>query len=145
MTAKEHNKILSILLLAMGGLKAIGGIIVAFMYSGIGVFALTAAKKQEDQIMGSVFIFIGIVVGFFIILFSIVDLIAGWQLLKEKANGRIWGIVASILSLTSIPFGTALGVYGLWFLFGEVGKNFYLANDVNRDMFNPPPPPQNWA
>ncbi|MFZ0638133.1 MAG: zinc ribbon domain-containing protein [Candidatus Acidiferrales bacterium] len=39
-----------------------------------------------------------------------------WGLLERQSWGRIVGIVAGILALLHIPFGTALGVYTLWVL-----------------------------
>jgi len=77
-----------------------------------------------------------------ILVFAGVTLMAGWKMLKEKTVGRTWGIAASIISLLSFPLGTALGIYGLWFLFGEGGKNFYRGgNSINNF---PPPPPNHW-
>jgi hypothetical protein len=146
MSSKDHNKLIGILLLVMGGLKLIGGIIIALVYGGLGIFAVTNSHKQDDQFLGTVFIVIGIIAATAVFIFALIDFIAGWKMFKEKPNARTWGIVSSIISLPSLPFGTALGVYGLWFLFGEQGKQFYLANDLNRDMFQPqPPPPSNWA
>jgi hypothetical protein len=38
--------------------------------------------------------------------------------------------------------GTAVGVYGLWFVFGDQGKAFF----DGPDFIPPPaPPPNNWA
>ena len=37
-------------------------------------------------------------------------------LLQREGWARIYGIVLAILSLLSIPFGTALGIYTLWVL-----------------------------
>jgi hypothetical protein len=61
----------------------------------------------------------------------------------DKPGARNWGIAASIICLLSVPLGTALGVYGLWFLFGEEGKRHYLGGgDYAPRSF--PPPPNNW-
>jgi len=43
-------------------------------------------------------------------------LIAGYGLLQRRPWGRIVAIIASILALLKIPFGTALGIYTLWVL-----------------------------
>jgi hypothetical protein len=67
-------------------------------------------------------------------------------LFKEKPNARIWGIVGSIVACLNFPFGTAAGVYGMWFLFGEEGTQFYALKDLNQNLFQPQqPPPSNWA
>jgi hypothetical protein len=49
-------------------------------------------------------------------LLSLPGLIAGIGLVKFRPWARILGIVISALDLLSVPFGTALGVYGLWVL-----------------------------
>lgn len=94
--------------------------------------------------MGTIFIVLAFVIAPIILLFAAINLTAGYKMLKEKAGARNWGIAASAVSLLSIPLGTALGVYGLWFLLGDEGKQFYLGGNRQQNMFNPPPPPQNW-
>jgi hypothetical protein len=43
-------------------------------------------------------------------------LIAGYGLLQRRPWGRVVAIIAAILALIKIPFGTALGIYTLWVL-----------------------------
>ena len=45
---------------------------------------------------------------------SLPGLIAGIGLLNFRSWARILAIVISVLDLIHVPFGTALGVYGLW-------------------------------
>lgn len=141
MKAKDHNKVLSILMFVQGGLQVLGGIMVALIYGGIGTFMMTNSRRDDEQAMGGFFIALAFIVGALVLAFAGITLLAAWKLLKEKTGGRTWGIVASIVSLLSFPLGTALGVYGLWFLFGDEGKNFY-AGGNSTDNF--PPPPHNW-
>ena len=142
MTGKDHNKVLSILMFVQGGLQLFVGILVALMYGGIGTFMLTNARRDDEQMMGGMFIALAVIVGLVILAFAGVTLLAGWKMLKEKSGGRTWGIIASIISLISFPLGTALGVYGLWFLFGKGGKSFYAGGNSANNF--PPPPPNNW-
>ena|SRR5690348_6818439 len=51
-----------------------------------------------------------------IVLQAALAFFAGWGLLERQSWSRIVAIVAGILSLWHIPFGTALGVYTLWVL-----------------------------
>ena len=141
MTAKDHNKLLSIFFFIMGGLQLLAGVFVILMYGGMGMFFLTGSNRSEDQNVGGFLLVIGVVAGVFVLIFAALFLLTGWKLLKEQAIGRTLAIIASILSLLSFPLGTALGVYGLWFLFGEQGKQFYAGY---RGDLNPPPPPNNW-
>ncbi len=144
MTARDHNKLLSIFHLIQGGLQAFAGIFLAIIYGALGLAFRSSAQQPEQQFMGTIFLVLAFVIAPFVLIFAGINLMAGYKLLKEKAGARTWAIVASIVCLPGIPLGTALGIYGLWFLFGEEGKRFYLGGSPQQNMFSPPPPPQNW-
>ena len=143
MTAKEHNKLLSIFMLVHGGLQIFGVIIMILIYGGIGTAMIANARRDEEQMIGGVFIGVMLLIAFISLFFVIPQFVGGWKLLKEKASARTWGIVASFLCLLSFPFGTGVGIYGLWFLFGKEGKRFYLSGENMANNY-PPPPPNNW-
>ena len=143
MTAKEHNKIVGILLMAHGGLQALVMIFLGLVYGGLGAMFLVAGKKDE-KFVGLVFIVMIFVIGFVFLLFIIPQIWGGWKMIKEKPGAKTWGIVGSIISLLNFPLGTAVGVYGLWFLFGEMGKSFYSGLTGSGSSSMPPPPPQGW-
>ena len=144
MTARDHNKLLSIFYFIMGGLQLLAGGFVAIGYGLIGVWALSAGTREEDRMVGGIFIVMAVVVGVILLAISAFTLLAGFKVFKERPIGRTLGIIISILSLMSFPLGTALGIYGLWFFFGEVGKNFY-ASLAQASPYPPqPPPPSSW-
>lgn len=140
MTAKEHNKLLSIFFFIQGGLQAFAGVIMFFVYGGIGTAMLAGARRDEERAVGGIMMGVGIVIGLFIAVFAVFTLFTAWKLLKEKPAGRILGIIASCLCLLSFPLGTALGIYGLWFLFGDLGKQFYEGGGNMPNSYTPPPP-----
>jgi Ca2+/H+ antiporter len=144
MTAKEHNKLIGIFLMIHGALQTLLVVFMVLIYGGLGAAMVVGGRQQEEQMVGAVFIGVMIIILFFSLLFILPQLLGGWKMLKENPKARNWGIVASIVALLSFPFGTAAGVYGLWFLFGEEGKQFYLDGVRQQNMFNPPPSPQNW-
>lgn len=146
MTAKDHNKLLGIFHLIQGGLHAFSGIIIAVVYGIIGVMFSANAHRPEEQFMGTLFIVLAFVVAPIVLIFAGINLTAGYKMLKEKSGARTWAIVASILNLPGVPLGTALGVYGLWFTFGDEGKQYYLGeSQYKQPLFNPvQPPPNNW-
>ncbi|HEX6124386.1 MAG TPA: hypothetical protein VFZ23_03360 [Pyrinomonadaceae bacterium] len=139
MTARDHNKLLAIFYFIMAGLQLFGGIIMAFIYIIMGGAVMSSSGRSDEQIMGGVFVGIGIVVGVIMIALGGFTLLTASKVLKEKPIGRTLGIIISILVLLSFPIGTALGVYGLWFFFGEMGKNFYAS--LADSTYSPPPPP----
>lgn len=165
MTPKEHNRMVGILLMAHGGFQTLIMLLLCVLYGGIGAAIFFGNRRGPDQSAGLIFIVMVAFLFVFSMIFIIPQILGGWKLYKEKPNARIWGIVASIVSCMSFPLGTAAGVYGLWFLFGELGTKFYengspqtnyfpnanyteSAQDfVNqeRDYVKTPPPPHNWS
>jgi len=142
MTARDHNKLLGIFFLINGGLSIIGAFIIALFYGGIGAILVSNSRKSEDAAIGGIFVVAAIVAVVFVTIFAVFYLFTGWKLYKAQSIGRILGIVGSSLCLLSFPLGTALGVYGLWFLLGEQGKHFYEAGGNN--IAKTPPPPNSW-
>ena len=140
MTAKDHSKLLGILFAIHAGLQAFIMLILVLIYGGLGTVMLTSARRDEEQIVGAIFIVAMIAIFFFSLLFIIPQGVAGFKLLKNKSNARFWAIFGAIVVLLSFPFGTALGIYALWFLLGDVGKNYF----NGHSEVAPPPPPQNW-
>lgn len=125
MNTKEHNRLVGIFLMAHGGMQTLIMLLLSAIYGLIGAGIFASAKKQEEQMIGMFFIVVVAAVILFSLLFIIPQIIGGWKMYKESPNARIWGIVGSIVACMSFPLGTAAGVYGLWFLFGEDGKKFY--------------------
>ena len=54
----------------------------------------------------------------FLVIRSVLCVVAGWGLLERAEWGRIVAIIAAILSLIKFPFGTALGIATLVILLG---------------------------
>jgi hypothetical protein len=150
MTATDHNKLLSILFFVKGGLLTLGALFVLIFYGLFGVIfgaAIMASGKKEGLlaggIVGGVAVFFAVAIGVFIMIFAGLNLMAGWKLHKNRAGARIWTIVASCVALLNFPLGTALGVYGLWFMFDDVSKQLY--PDGSTGAINQmPPPPHSW-
>lgn len=143
MTAKEHNRLVGIFLMAHGGMQALVLGLVTIIYGVVGVALIAGSKAGEERFVGAAFIGVVIVLAFFAVVFTGSQIIGGYKLFKERANARTWGIIGSIVSCLSFPIGTAAGVYGLWFLFGEDGKRFYLGGGQPQ-IYQAPPPPNSW-
>lgn len=142
MTAKDHNKLLGIFLLIHGGLQAFGGLMVFLIYGGLGVSFMGMARRSSEQAMGGIFLAVGVVAGIFVLALASVFLLSGWKIFKEKVGARTWGIVGSCLALLGFPLGTALGIYGLWFLTSDAGKEYYAGG--HQMNYSAAPPPHNW-
>lgn len=51
-------------------------------------------------------------------------LIVGWGLMQRCSWARIPGLIVAIIILPALPFGTALGIYGLWVLLKEESARY---------------------
>ncbi|HUF03014.1 MAG TPA: hypothetical protein VMM38_02455 [Aridibacter sp.] len=140
MTARDHNRLLGIFFLIISGLSALGGIFIALIYGGMGTMMLTSVREREMQTVGGIFVVLAVVMSVMILIFSVFYFVTGWKIYKEAQAGRILGIIASILCLMNFPLGTALGVYGIWFFFGDMGKALYEGGMSSHV----PPPPNSW-
>jgi len=128
-------------LMVHGALYAMAMLFLCLIYFVFGAALFFGASKQEEQFFGLAFIVVILFIAVFSSAFILPQLIGGWKMIKERPNARTWGIIGSILSCLSFPLGTAAGVFGLVFLLGEAGKQFYLGTS-NAGSYNPPPPPQ---
>src|SRR2546423_11537823 len=100
--------------MAHGGLQAIVMIILGLVYGGIGSAMLLSARKNEEQIVGAVFIGMIVFLFFVSLIFILPQILGGLKLFRERPNARTWGAIGSIVSCLFFPIGTAAGVYGLW-------------------------------
>jgi hypothetical protein len=119
LTTEDHNKLLGILHLIQGGM----GVLTLFILLPFFLIFVVAAGQEGGGLAFMVSI-IGLLILIFSLMLVLPPLIAGYGMLKRKSWARVWGIIAAVVSSFSFPFGTALCVYSLWFLFGE-GKAFH--------------------
>ncbi len=144
MTARDHNKLLSIFYFVQAGLQLVAGVIFFFVYVILGGAMMSASSRGDEQMMGGIFMGVGVLIGLIFLAFGAFTLFTAFKVLREKPVGRTLGIIISILVLISFPIGTALGIYGLWFFFGEVGKNFYAGLSSRSTPPPMPPVPNSW-
>ena len=114
----NHIKILSILFFAYGFIKCIIGIVIMSVLSMAGELS-----GNEDAIR--ITSIIGDSIASILIFLSIPNIIGGIGLYKRQKWGRILALMLCFLSLLSIPFGTALGIYGIWVLLNDDSKEIF--------------------
>jgi hypothetical protein len=147
MTGRDHARLLGLFMLIYAGFQVVmlifTGVIMTVMFGTLipemSRMPRRANEPNPEAIFGMVTV-IMIAVLFISVLFLIPHVIAGLGLRKEKPSARIWAIIACVLACLNLPIGTALGVYGLWFIFGEEGKKYF----GSPTGYNQPPPPNNW-
>jgi hypothetical protein len=130
---QQHVKILGILNIVYGGLGVIIGLFVFALLGGIAQFITAIEPTADPETLIPVMSLVGAFVMGLLFLLSAPSVIAGIGLLYYKPWARILTIVLSALHLLSIPFGTALGIYGLWVMLNAQTEVLF------RGGFPPPP------
>lgn len=137
---REHIKILGILNIVMGSLTVLVGVVVLLIFGSLagflaaGVPDSSASDVESARTAAPWLGLLGIVISAFLVAVALPSIVGGWGLIKYKSWSRILMIIISGLNLLHIPFGTALGIYGLW----------VLTNDQSRQLLEsggtlPPP------
>jgi hypothetical protein len=111
-----HVRVLGILHIVFGVIGLFLGLAGMLMLGGIaGVAALSEGDPDAFiavPILGAIGTFIFLIA----LVLSLPGIIAGTGLLKYRSWARILTIILSAIHILNFPFGTALGVYGLWVL-----------------------------
>lgn len=124
MTANGHNKLLGFSLLAHGVILAVGVVITVVYFTTIIVAALQSNNAVKQMISLS-FVLMAAAIAVAGIILVVPQIVGGWAVLWKIPSARGWGIAVSIFALVCLPIGTAIGIYGLWFLCSEDGRRFY--------------------
>jgi len=130
----QHIKILGILHIVYAGLVLLVGLIVLVVMGGIaGFLGANPDRYSDSQVAPPILALIGFGVFVFLLLLSLPGIIAGFGLLGLKEWARIMTIVLSAFELLSVPFGTALGIYGLWVLLKPESESlFHRSQPIRR-------------
>lgn len=126
-TSTNHTKILGIAFAAFAAIILFTFVLLVLVSVGVFVgLGITMANESGDTTQAGIgalgAIFTLVFYGILALIFVLPPSLASWKLLKRRRGARLWGIIASIVLLISFPFGTALGVYGLWFFFSDQGR-----------------------
>ena len=130
-----HVKVLGVLYLVVGGCMLVAALFLVIAMSGAAGIVGVAADPEDAAIAIPILGIAGTALAGFLGLFSLPSLITGYGLVNFKPWARIAGIVLSAISLINIPFGTIVGIYGLWVL---------LSKDTER-LFGTTPVPSSKA
>jgi hypothetical protein len=122
MTPTDHNKVIGIMHLIYGGFNALMMLLfLPFILILLGPMGSDPTAPAELKTIFAVF---GVFIIGLTLVFSIPPLLAGYAMLQRKSWARVAGVIAACVEALSMPFGTALCVYTLWFLFGQ-GEGVY--------------------
>ena len=120
-----HVKTLGILHIVFGALGVLLGLFVFLFFGGLAAFVGMANPGDEAIFAIPVLGGIGGLVFVVLLVLSLPGLIVGIGLLQFKPWAKVLGIIVSALHLLNVPFGTALGVYGLWVLLSSETERLF--------------------
>ncbi|MGH9948653.1 MAG: hypothetical protein ACRD6X_15860 [Pyrinomonadaceae bacterium] len=148
MTANDKARLLGLFFWLYTGLHIliVGGIAVIYLAIFGAVFSQLPQKPDEPppELIMAIIAFVFFVTLIFTLLFSIPKIVAGYGLRKNKPWARTWAIVGSIMACMSFPIGTALGVFGLVFLFSDEGKLYFDERSAVGQIGPNQPAPNSW-
>ena len=122
---ETHVKVLGVLFIVLSALGTLAALIVIAAFGMAGV-ATAAGSSGSDVAMALPFIGLaGTALAAFLLIVSLPGLLVGIGLLKYKPWARIAGIVLCVLNIVNFPFGTIVGVYGLYVLLSEDGARLF--------------------
>ncbi len=107
-----HVKVLGILAIMWGSALVAIGLFVGLL---AGRFAPELATRSAGAVAYGVLLALGAPA-----------VVAGVGLLYHRPWARILAIVVLAISLLKFPYGTLLGIYGLWVLLSKEGENLFL-------------------
>ena len=126
---ETHVKVLGILNILFGVLGLLTALMLTFVFGGVA--AVVAADGDPDAAVAIPIIGLtGTAIVAFLVIWSLPGLIIGFGLYRFRSWARVGGIVVSLLALVAIPFGTLLGIYGLWVLFSKDTEPLFAAPTV---------------
>lgn len=113
-----HVKVLGVLFIALSALGICAALFVGLAFGTAS--GVVAANAEADAAVALPIIgLVGTGLTVFLLAISLPGLVAGIGLLNFKPWARILAIVLCAVNLINIPFGTAMGIYGLWVLLNK--------------------------
>ena len=120
-----HVKVLGVLFIVFSALGICAALFLGLSL-GVATGIVGSSASPEDAAVALPIIGVaGTALVVFLLALSLPGLIAGIGLLKFQPWARILGIVLSVINLINIPFGTIVGIYGLWVLFNKETESLF--------------------
>jgi hypothetical protein len=119
-----HVKVLGALQIAMGILGVFGAAVLLVVF-GVGATVVGTSGQPDAAVALPIIGLTGMALVVFLLMLSLPGIVIGIGVIRLRPWARIAGIVLSILSLTMIPFGTMVGVYGVWVLFNHETERLF--------------------
>jgi hypothetical protein len=114
-----HVKVLAVLNIALSAFGLMAAVFLMLALGVAGTIVGANADPHDAAIALPIIGLTGTALVTFLLIVALPGIAAGIGLLKYKPWARILAIVLSVINLIHIPFGTVVGIYGLWVLFNK--------------------------
>jgi hypothetical protein len=97
---------------------------------GVGAVALiaSAGRSEGGQVAAGLTAAIFTLLAIIAIGWGAAHVIVGVPLRRFKPWARVLALTLGSVDLLLLPYGTALGIYALWLLLGESGRQLFMAD-----------------
>jgi hypothetical protein len=127
----QHVRTLGLLHIVFGALGVLAALCLLMIFGGISAVVGLSDHSSDSLTAIPILGLIGGFVFLLVLVLSLPGLIIGIGLMQFRPWARIAGIVLSALDLVSVPpFGTALGIYGLWVLLNNETERMFDARPM---------------
>ena len=116
---QTHVKVVAVGFIVLGALGVLAGLMMMLIFGGAAGIVGAAAEDPDAAIAIPIIGLTGTLLTVILFAVSVPGLITGFGLLSWKPWARILAIVLCAINLINIPFGTLLGIYGLWVLLNK--------------------------
>jgi hypothetical protein len=116
---QTHVKVVAVLHIILGSLGVVFALFTFIAAGTVAGIVGSSAEARDAAVAVPAIGMFGALAAVFLLILGLPGIIVGIGLLYFKPWARILGIVISALDLIHIPFGTLIGVYGLWVLLNK--------------------------
>jgi hypothetical protein len=122
---EKHITLAAALNIGYGALIALGAVALFIVSVMVGIVT-------GDPHAATIVSTLASLLALFMLIYSAPAIIGGIGLLKRRPWSRVLLMIASVLALIKVPFGTALGIYTIWVLIDEDTKRILAENEEAR-------------
>ncbi len=123
---ESHIRLLGILWVAISALSLVAAVVLFVL--GNAFFPHLQAIANDPNVPVTFLCTLMNVLGFVVLIKAGLSCATGVGLIRREPWARMLALVMSFLALLSVPFGTALGIYGLWVLLPAESERQYEAS-----------------
>lgn len=129
---QTHVKVLAVGFIVLSAMGVLLALMLMLVFGGAAGIVGATAEDYDAAIALPIIGLTGTLLTVFLLALSLPGLITGFGLLSWKPWARILAIVLCAINLINIPFGTILGVYGLWVLLNKDTEGLFGGEPVLR-------------